>query len=94
MLVYIRESDKDKVVCNVDEKDIAEHLRVMFVAFFPSLLTWFQGLCLCVFLSTDTAKWMPFFFFFTLDTTEEGTGIEGRQKEVQSSSTSLYYHKG
>ncbi|KNA18760.1 hypothetical protein SOVF_067780 isoform B [Spinacia oleracea] len=27
MLVYIRESDKDKVVCNVDEKDIAEHLR-------------------------------------------------------------------
>ncbi|CAO2820246.1 unnamed protein product [Amaranthus hypochondriacus] len=28
MLVYIRESDKDKVVCNVDEKDIAEHLRI------------------------------------------------------------------
>lgn len=28
MLVYIRESDKDKVVCNVDEIDIAEHLRV------------------------------------------------------------------
>lgn len=28
MLVYIRESDKDKVICNVDEKDIAEHLRV------------------------------------------------------------------
>lgn len=28
MLVYIRESDKDKIVCNVDEKDIAEHLRV------------------------------------------------------------------
>ncbi|XP_074282078.1 ubiquitin C-terminal hydrolase 12 isoform X1 [Silene latifolia] len=27
MLVYIRESDKDKVVCDVDEKDIAEHLR-------------------------------------------------------------------
>ncbi|KAG7035812.1 Ubiquitin carboxyl-terminal hydrolase 12 [Cucurbita argyrosperma subsp. argyrosperma] len=27
MLVYIRESDKDKVICNVDEKDIAEHLR-------------------------------------------------------------------
>ncbi|KAF7153501.1 hypothetical protein RHSIM_Rhsim01G0198200 [Rhododendron simsii] len=27
MLVYIRESDKDKIVCNVDEKDIAEHLR-------------------------------------------------------------------
>ncbi|XP_062112311.1 ubiquitin C-terminal hydrolase 12 isoform X7 [Humulus lupulus] len=28
MLVYIRESDKDKIICNVDEKDIAEHLRV------------------------------------------------------------------
>jgi len=26
--VYIRESDKDKIICNVDEKDIAEHLRV------------------------------------------------------------------
>lgn len=29
MLVYIRESDKDKIICNVDEKDIAEHLRVI-----------------------------------------------------------------
>lgn len=28
MLVYIRESDKEKIVCNVDERDIAEHLRV------------------------------------------------------------------
>ncbi|CAM6033345.1 unnamed protein product [Sphagnum compactum] len=28
MLVYIREADKDKVVCNVDEKDIAEHLQI------------------------------------------------------------------
>lgn len=28
MLVYIREADKDKIVCNVDEKDIAEHLQV------------------------------------------------------------------
>ncbi|XP_010558916.1 PREDICTED: ubiquitin carboxyl-terminal hydrolase 12-like [Tarenaya hassleriana] len=28
MLVYIRESDKDKIICGVDEKDIAEHLRV------------------------------------------------------------------
>ena len=28
MLVYIRENDKDKIMCNVDEKDIAEHLRV------------------------------------------------------------------
>ncbi|KAG8646912.1 ubiquitin C-terminal hydrolase 12 [Manihot esculenta] len=28
MLVYIRESDKDNIICNVDEKDIAEHLRV------------------------------------------------------------------
>lgn len=28
MLVYIRDSDKDKIICDVDEKDIAEHLRV------------------------------------------------------------------
>ncbi|KAG6484795.1 hypothetical protein ZIOFF_053320 [Zingiber officinale] len=28
MLVYIRESDKEKIMCNADEKDIAEHLRV------------------------------------------------------------------
>ncbi|KAG6506098.1 hypothetical protein ZIOFF_031413 [Zingiber officinale] len=28
MLVYIRESDKEKIMCDVDEKDIAEHLRV------------------------------------------------------------------
>ncbi|XP_039024215.1 ubiquitin carboxyl-terminal hydrolase 12-like [Hibiscus syriacus] len=27
MLVYIRESDNVKIICNVDEKDIAEHLR-------------------------------------------------------------------
>ncbi|KAF9595405.1 hypothetical protein IFM89_000323 [Coptis chinensis] len=27
MLVYIRESDKEKIICNVDEQDIAEHLR-------------------------------------------------------------------
>lgn len=29
MLVYIRESDKEKIICDVDEKDIAEHLRVI-----------------------------------------------------------------
>uniref|UniRef100_A0A2P2MFP2 ubiquitinyl hydrolase 1 n=1 Tax=Rhizophora mucronata TaxID=61149 RepID=A0A2P2MFP2_RHIMU len=28
MLVYIRETDKEKIICNVDEKDIAEHLRM------------------------------------------------------------------
>ncbi|KAI7746099.1 hypothetical protein M8C21_024664, partial [Ambrosia artemisiifolia] len=27
MLVYIRESDKEKIVCDVNENDIAEHLR-------------------------------------------------------------------
>lgn len=30
MLVYIRDTDKDKVICNVDEKDIAQHLQVHF----------------------------------------------------------------
>ncbi|KAL8214408.1 hypothetical protein R6Q57_003857 [Mikania cordata] len=28
MLVYIRESDKEKIICDVNEKDIAEHLRI------------------------------------------------------------------
>jgi ubiquitin carboxyl-terminal hydrolase 7 len=28
MLVYIRESDKEKIICDVDEKEIAEHLRI------------------------------------------------------------------
>ncbi|KAI3906979.1 hypothetical protein MKW92_023595 [Papaver armeniacum] len=28
MLVYIRESDKDEIICDVGEKDIAEHLRI------------------------------------------------------------------
>ncbi|WOH06257.1 hypothetical protein DCAR_0625680 [Daucus carota subsp. sativus] len=30
MLVYIRESDKEKIICDVDEEEIAEHLRVIF----------------------------------------------------------------
>lgn len=28
MLVYIRESDKEKIICDLDEKDISEHLKV------------------------------------------------------------------
>ncbi|KAI3856937.1 hypothetical protein MKX03_012345, partial [Papaver bracteatum] len=28
MLVYIRESNRDEIICNVDEKDIAEQLRI------------------------------------------------------------------
>jgi ubiquitin carboxyl-terminal hydrolase 7 len=35
MLVYIRESDKEKIMCNVDEKDIAEHLRVSSLCVLP-----------------------------------------------------------
>lgn len=38
MLVYIRESDKDNIICNVDEKDIAEHLRVDFLLLYVLLL--------------------------------------------------------
>ncbi|KAI3863559.1 hypothetical protein MKW92_011884 [Papaver armeniacum] len=30
MLVYIRESDREEIMCNVDEMDIAKHLRVRF----------------------------------------------------------------
>jgi hypothetical protein len=38
MLVYIRESDKEKIMCNVDEKDIAEHLRVSHYILLSSYL--------------------------------------------------------
>ena len=31
MLVYIRESDKEKIICNLDEEDISEHLKVILV---------------------------------------------------------------
>ncbi|KAL0336707.1 UNVERIFIED_CONTAM: Ubiquitin carboxyl-terminal hydrolase 12 [Sesamum radiatum] len=27
MLVYIRESDKDKILCDIDERDISEHIK-------------------------------------------------------------------
>lgn len=46
MLVYIRESDKDKIICNVDEKDIAEHLRVIssYVPDVKPLIFWLYAL--------------------------------------------------
>jgi hypothetical protein len=31
MLVYIRESDKEKIICDLNEKDISEHLKVLLV---------------------------------------------------------------
>ena len=40
MLVYIRESDKEKIMCNVDEKDIAEHLRVSHYILISCCLIW------------------------------------------------------
>ncbi|KAL2248181.1 UNVERIFIED_CONTAM: Ubiquitin carboxyl-terminal hydrolase 12 [Sesamum indicum] len=29
MLVYIRESDKDKILCDIDDRDISQHLKVL-----------------------------------------------------------------
>jgi hypothetical protein len=34
MLVYIRESDKEKIICDLDETDISEHLKVNCFLFF------------------------------------------------------------
>ena len=34
MLVYIRESDKEKIVCDLEETDINEDLKVVFSLFF------------------------------------------------------------
>jgi ubiquitin carboxyl-terminal hydrolase 7 len=39
MLVYIRESAKEKIMCTVDEKDIAEHLRVCTICSILSVFT-------------------------------------------------------
>lgn len=45
MLVYIRESDKENIICNVDEKDIAEHLRVRILYFWRSFMILIFSLC-------------------------------------------------
>lgn len=37
MLVYIRVRDKENIICDVDEKDIAEHLRVTHFCTFLNL---------------------------------------------------------
>lgn len=31
MLVYIRESDREKIICDLDDQDISEHLKVILV---------------------------------------------------------------
>jgi len=31
MLVYIRESDKEKIICDLDDEDISTHLKVVLV---------------------------------------------------------------
>lgn len=31
MLVYIRESDREKIICDLDDQDISEHLKVTLV---------------------------------------------------------------
>lgn len=38
MLVYIRESDKDNIICDLDDEDISEHLKVYFLFNFKKLL--------------------------------------------------------
>lgn len=31
MLVYIRESDKERIICDLDDEDISKHLKVVLV---------------------------------------------------------------
>ena len=39
MLVYIRESDKGRIICDLDDEDILEHLKVVLdYSFFKKLL--------------------------------------------------------
>lgn len=75
MLVYIRESDKDKIICNVDEKDIAEHLRVvLFIQIISSRL---------LIKSENMWKQADYFHHHTItDKVKERAGGEGRQEKI------------
>lgn len=79
MLVYIRASDKDKIICDVDENDIAEHLRVIFIQLDHFLYTVFSWNIMCP---------------FTPDKTEEETERKGRQEKIQSRSQPLHCYEG
>lgn len=83
MLVYIRESDKDKIICNVDEKDIAEHLRV--VLFIQIIFSWLPIKCGNMWKQAD-------FSHHHTDKVKERAGREGRQEKIQSTGPSLCYH--
>jgi len=57
MLVYIREADKEKVICNVDEKDIAEHLRVSrFSHILEPKISQARSEPICILLATVSSK--------------------------------------
>lgn len=56
MLVYIRESDKEKIICNVDEKDIAEHLRVCSVFLLLVQLLMISSVLIAVNFYSDKAE--------------------------------------
>ena len=84
MLVYIRESDKEKIICNVDEKDIAEHLRVRYL----NCSCWFQ------FTMFSQINYTGLSWHQTPDKVEERTRRKGSKEKGKSRGTSLYYHKG
>lgn len=82
MLVYIRESDKDKIICDVGEKDIAEHLRVWLskvsMQEIDILYLSFSSPCFCS----------------ILDKVEERTRRKGGQETIQSTGPPVYNHQG
>lgn len=80
MLVYIRESDKDKIICNVDEKDIAEHLRVSAVRFIILLVFHIMVVLGLTHYFSDKIK--------------ERTRRERTQEKGKGRGTSLHHHKG
>lgn len=88
MLVYIRESDKDKIICNVDEKDIAEHLRVRLLLIFVNYK--FKFAMLFMF----TANVVVWFEHHISDTIEERARRKRAKKEGKSRGTSVYCYKG
>lgn len=86
MLVYIRESDKDKIICNVDEKDIAEHLRVRCVVMYVNHIK----ISCCLFL---TKSCFELAYNFS-DKVEERTRRKRAKEKGKSGSTPIYAHKG
>ena len=83
MLVYVRESDKDKIICNVDEKDIARHLQV------SCLIHWFH----MIFILYFQLNMLPF-QQYVLDKVKERTRGKREEEEGKGWGSFVHHCKG